>query len=55
MIERYKFYNRAGWGVQRWFQWPLAQLARWRCKHDFYAAPFEKRIVETLRPLPKLS
>ncbi len=55
MIERYKFYNRAAWGMQRWFQWPLTQLSRWRCKNDFYTAPIEKYVVETIRPLPKLS
>ncbi len=54
-IERFKFYNRAAWGRRTWLRWPLQRLARWRCERDFYRLPLEKRAVEFLRPMPRLS
>ncbi|MFQ5568037.1 MAG: B12-binding domain-containing radical SAM protein [Rhodothermales bacterium] len=54
-IERFKFYNRAAWGRRTWVRWPLQQLARWRCKRDFYRLPVEKLAVERLMPAPRLS
>ncbi len=54
-IERFKFYNRVAWGRRTWVRWPLQRLARWRCKRDFYGLPLEKRLVERLRPMPRLS
>ncbi|CAN5210699.1 hypothetical protein BH23CHL1_BH23CHL1_01740 [soil metagenome] len=55
LIERFKFYNRFAWGAEHWFRRPLQQVARWRCAHDFYDLPFEKAIVERLKPQPQLS
>ena len=54
-IERFKFYNRFAWGPETWPRRPLQAIARWRCRRDFYQAPVEKRIVERLKPQPKLS
>ena len=54
-IERFKFYNRFAWGPETWPRRPLQVIARWRCRRDFYQAPVEKRIVERLKPQPKLS
>jgi radical SAM superfamily enzyme YgiQ (UPF0313 family) len=54
-VERFKFYNRAAWGRETWLRRPLQRVARWRCERDFYAFPFEKAVVERLKPLPKLS
>jgi radical SAM superfamily enzyme YgiQ (UPF0313 family) len=55
LIERFKFYNRFAWGAEHWFRRPLQQVARWRCAHEFYDLPFEKAIVERLKPQPQLS
>ncbi len=55
LIERFKFYNRFAWGSEHWLRRPLQQVARWRCAHEFYELPLEKKIVERLRPLPQLS
>lgn len=55
LIERFKFYNRFAWGPERWFRRPLQQIARWRCTRDLYQLPFEKVIVDRLKPLPELS
>jgi radical SAM superfamily enzyme YgiQ (UPF0313 family) len=54
-IERFKFYNRLAWGRETLLRWPLQQVARWRCRRDFYSFPIEKTLVETLRPGPRLS
>ncbi|MBC8078063.1 MAG: B12-binding domain-containing radical SAM protein, partial [Chloroflexales bacterium] len=55
LIERFKFYNRFAWGPETLLRRPMQQLARWRCRRDFYAMPVEKAIVERLRPMPRLS
>jgi radical SAM superfamily enzyme YgiQ (UPF0313 family) len=55
LVERFKFYNRFAWGPERWFRRPLQQIARWRCGRDLYQLPFEKVIVDRLKPLPELS
>ena len=54
-IERFKFYNRFAWGPETWLRWPLQRVARWRCRRDFYGVPFEKALVERLKPMPRLS
>lgn len=55
MIERFKFYNRFAWGPETLRRRPLQAVARWRVRKDFYRAPVEKRVVDRLKPLPKLS
>jgi len=55
LMERFKFYNRFAWGPETRLRWPLQKVARWRCRRNLYGAPFEKWIVERLKPLSKLS
>lgn len=56
MIQRFKFYQRHAFGVHPGLSHrPLEWLARWRCRTDFYHLPFEKTLVERLRPSPQLS
>ncbi len=55
LVERFKFYNRFAWGPETWLRWPLQQVARWRCKRNFFQLPVEKVLVERLKPLPQLS
>ncbi|MEZ4768411.1 MAG: radical SAM protein [Caldilineales bacterium] len=55
LIERFKFYNRFAWGPETLRRRPLQAVARWRVRKDFYRAPVEKRVVDRLKPLPKLS
>ncbi len=54
-VERFKFYNRFAGGPDRLLKRPLSWLARWRCRHDFFALPIEKLVVEQLAPTPQLS
>ncbi len=54
-VERFKFYNRFAGGPDRLLKRPLAWLARWRCRHNFFALPVEKLVVEQLAPTPQLS
>jgi anaerobic magnesium-protoporphyrin IX monomethyl ester cyclase len=54
-MERFKFYNRYAWGGQRIAKRPLQLLARWRCQHNWFNYPFEKTIVQRLRPEIELS
>jgi len=53
-VERVLFYARHAASRARW-RWPLRTLARWRSAHDWYAFPIEQRLVEWLRPRPRLS
>ncbi|MDZ7269399.1 MAG: B12-binding domain-containing radical SAM protein [candidate division KSB1 bacterium] len=55
-VQRFKFYHRFAWSENGgWVKWPVRQLARWRCQHDFYAFPIEKKLAEWLRPAAPLS
>ncbi len=55
-VERFKFYQRYAFGRARHpWRWPLQLASRWRVDRHFYAFPFEKAIVDRLRPRPKLS
>lgn len=47
-VERFKFYVRHAWKPGRW-RWPLRAAARWRCEHDWYSWPVEKRLVELVK------
>jgi radical SAM superfamily enzyme YgiQ (UPF0313 family) len=51
LVERFDFYQRVAWARPTPMRAPLQALARWRCRRDFYHLPFEKTIVERLRPL----
>ena len=54
-VERFKFYQRLAWARPTALRAPVQALARWRCAHDLYAFPIEQRLVEWLRPAPRLS
>ena len=54
-MERFKFYSRHAWGNERLVKRPLQLLARWRCRRDRYEWPFEKAIMQILRPEAELS
>ncbi|MGH2593993.1 MAG: hypothetical protein ACRDGG_10815, partial [Anaerolineae bacterium] len=55
-IERFKFYQRYAFGHnRRVLRWPLHWVSRWRVDRQFYSFPFEKTIVEKLRPAQRLS
>lgn len=56
LVQRFKFYSKHAWDAQRglWRK-PLQRLAHWRCANDVYAFPFEKWLVETLRPSLQVS
>ena len=55
-IERFKFYQRYAFGHNRHaLRWPLHWVSRWRVDRHFYSFPFEKTIVERLRPAQRLS
>jgi radical SAM superfamily enzyme YgiQ (UPF0313 family) len=48
-VERFKFYSRHAWKPGVW-RWPLRAASQLRCRHDFYAIPVEKVIVDFIRP-----
>jgi anaerobic magnesium-protoporphyrin IX monomethyl ester cyclase len=54
-VERFKFYNNMAWGPETRARRPLQRIARWRARHDYYAFPVEKFLVERLRPSERLS
>jgi radical SAM superfamily enzyme YgiQ (UPF0313 family) len=55
-VERFKFYLKHAYGHSNHpLSRPLAALSRWRIQRDIYTFPVEKKLVETLRPTPKLS
>ncbi len=55
-VERFKFYQRYAFGRSRRFlRRPLQLASRWRINRRFYRFPFEKMIVERLKPAQKLS
>jgi radical SAM superfamily enzyme YgiQ (UPF0313 family) len=51
LVERFKFYQQVAFSRRTPVRAPLQALARWRCSRDFYRYPFEKAVVERLRPL----
>ena len=53
-IERFKFYTRHAWKPGAW-RWPLRATSQLRCRHDWYALPVEKMIVDFVRPPQQVS
>jgi radical SAM superfamily enzyme YgiQ (UPF0313 family) len=53
-VERFKFYARHAWKPGAW-RWPLRATSQWRCRHDWYAMPVEKMIVDLIRPPQQVS
>jgi len=54
-VERFKFYSHHAWQPGSALRWPLRKAARWRCDHDWYRFPFEKALVEFVRPPQQVS
>ncbi|MCC7361378.1 MAG: B12-binding domain-containing radical SAM protein [Anaerolineales bacterium] len=54
-VERFKFYQRYAYGRNHLLRWPLSRLSRWRVQRHYYDYPWEKALMERLRPAAKLS
>jgi radical SAM superfamily enzyme YgiQ (UPF0313 family) len=55
-IEHFKFYQRLAYsGNRNPIRWPLQALSRWRVERRAYALPFDRKLVEWLRPAQALS
>lgn len=55
-IEHFKFYQRFAYsGNRNPLRWPVQTLARWRVEHRAYALPFDRKLIEWLKPAPALS
>ena len=54
-VERFKFYQRLAWDPAPTWKRPAQWVARWRCRRDAYALPFEKAVSEWWRPPPRLA
>ena len=55
-VEEFKFYQKYAYGRHRHpLARPLQVLARWRMDHEYYRFPVERRLMERLRPGPRLS
>ena len=50
LIERFKFYQQVAWDRANVWQKPFRKIARWRCRHDYYALPVEKTVSQWLNP-----
>lgn len=55
LVERFKFYQKLAWNPAPTLRAPLQRLARWRCENDAYGFPFEKKLIEWIRPPVQLS
>jgi anaerobic magnesium-protoporphyrin IX monomethyl ester cyclase len=53
-VERFKFYTSHAWKPGAW-RWPLRATSQWRCRHDWYAMPVEKMLVDLIRPPQQVS
>lgn len=55
-IENFKFYQHYAYDGRRdWFRWPLKKLSRWRVEHLDYRLPWERALLQKLRPSTPLS
>jgi anaerobic magnesium-protoporphyrin IX monomethyl ester cyclase len=54
-IELFKFYNELAWSKKKASKLIFQQIARWRCDHDQFAFPIEKKIIRFIKPAPKVS
>lgn len=55
-VERFKFYQKYAFGRHRHLlAHPLRVVSRWRVDRDFYRFPVEQKLIEALRPAPRLS
>lgn len=55
-VERFKFYQRFAFGQEgSILRWPLRAVSRWRIHNRLYGFPFEKFVLENLRPARRQS
>ncbi|MFL5735665.1 MAG: B12-binding domain-containing radical SAM protein [Chloroflexia bacterium] len=55
-VERFKFYQKYAYGRHAHpLAAPMQAISRWRVERDFYHFPLERKLVERLRPAPRLS
>jgi radical SAM superfamily enzyme YgiQ (UPF0313 family) len=54
-FQHFKFYSKLGWEQKRIYLAPLAAIARWRCNKNQFKFPWEKALIEFLKPQQKLS
>lgn len=55
LVERFKFYNQLAGRRKQALLMPLQAMARWRVRTQQYSFPFEKKLIEWVRPAAKLS
>jgi anaerobic magnesium-protoporphyrin IX monomethyl ester cyclase len=55
LVERFKYYQRLGYGEPKPWAGPFRGIARWRCEREAFAFPVEKAVGELLFPAPALS
>ena len=55
LIENFKFYNSLAWNSKHILLAPFRHIARFRCKNDFYKIPWEKLMIEKIKPKQRLS
>ena len=54
-IENFKFYQNVAYNKPTKTKFLFQQIARWRVEHKIYHLPFEKKLVEWIRPVQKMS
>jgi anaerobic magnesium-protoporphyrin IX monomethyl ester cyclase len=55
-IDHFRFYQRFAYsGHHNPLRWPLKQLSRWRVERRMYTFPFERTLVERIKPAQALS
>jgi radical SAM superfamily enzyme YgiQ (UPF0313 family) len=56
LVEQFKFYQKYAYGRHHHpLAQPIQHIARWRLEHEYYSFPIERRVIEWLRPAPRLS
>lgn len=54
-IEHFKFYQRLAYNNGTLLRWPVKKLSRWRVENHNYKFPFDRQIIEWLKPPQVLS
>jgi radical SAM superfamily enzyme YgiQ (UPF0313 family) len=54
-IEAFKFYQHIGYSKPTISKYLFQQIAKWRCEKKVYAFPFEKTMINYLRPKQRMS
>jgi anaerobic magnesium-protoporphyrin IX monomethyl ester cyclase len=54
-IELFKFYSELAWSKKRVSKFIFQKIAKWRCEKEIYNFPIEKKIIQFLKPAPRIS